>query len=160
VALTVAALSLGPSFAHALESWPRLAIWSPDLWREATVFNAQYALFQYVGGPLDVAAVVLSAILAYLFRADQPKFGLAVTATVLFVWAVWVAPVNAILATWPQAATPGPVPENFDDIRTRWESGHIVIAALKLLGFMALSLAVVMRGVIFGAAVPPSIKLQ
>ncbi|TGU67784.1 DUF1772 domain-containing protein, partial [Mesorhizobium sp. M00.F.Ca.ET.186.01.1.1] len=43
--ITIAALSLGPSFAHALESLSRLTRWSPALWREATVFNAQFQLF-------------------------------------------------------------------------------------------------------------------
>lgn len=146
-ALTVAALSLGPSFAHVLEAGPRLTVWPPELWRDATVFNAQYVLFAYVGAPVDVAAILVPALLAYRLRADRPKFGLAVTATVLFglavtVWASWVAPANAVLATW----TPGPLPEDFDEVQARWESGHLVVAALKLLGFMALSLAVALRG--------------
>ncbi|RVD46830.1 DUF1772 domain-containing protein, partial [Mesorhizobium sp. M8A.F.Ca.ET.023.02.2.1] len=51
---TIAALSLGPSFAHVLESVPRLIRWSPALWREATVFNGQFLLFAIIGAPLDV----------------------------------------------------------------------------------------------------------
>jgi hypothetical protein len=42
LAVTIAALSLGPSSAHVLESIPRLKQWSPELWRETTVFNAQF----------------------------------------------------------------------------------------------------------------------
>ena len=52
--LTLAALSLGPSFAHVLEAPPRLTIWSPELWREATVFNGQFQLFATIGGPLRI----------------------------------------------------------------------------------------------------------
>jgi len=146
-ALTIAALSLAPSVAHVLEAGPRLTVWSPALWRETTVFNGQYELFALIGRPLDVGAVVACALLAYATRADRPKFGLAVTASVLFilalaVWLAWVAPVNSVLASW----TPGPIPDGFDGIRWRWESGHMVIAALKLLGFMALSLSVALRG--------------
>ena len=61
LAAAVAALSLGPSFAHMLESGPRLYVWSPELWREATVFNQQFML-----------------------RGDGPAFGFALGATVLF----------------------------------------------------------------------------
>lgn len=145
-ALAVAALSLGPSFTHVLEAWPRLYVWSPDLWREATVFNAQFMLFAYIGGPLDLAAIALAAILAIKVRRDRASSALALTAAILFalsliVWGGWVAPVNAELAGWRA----GPIPANFDTMRARWESGHVVIAALKLLGFLALSLSVARR---------------
>lgn len=144
--LTVAALSLAPSFAHVLEAGPRLAIWPAELWRETTVFNAQYLIFEYVGAPLDVAAILLPAFFAYRLRGDRARFGLAVTGAVLFalglaVWALWVAPANEVLAGW----TPGPLAENFEAVRDRWESGHMVVAALKLLGFLAISAAVALR---------------
>jgi hypothetical protein len=146
IALTVAALSLGPSFAHALEAWPRVFVWPPELWRDATVFNAQFVLFLYVGAPLDLAAVGLAALLAYFVRDDRRRLGFAVSASVLYalallVWASWVAPANDALAGW----TPGPIPAEFAEVRDRWESGHIVVAAVKLLGFMALSLSVALR---------------
>jgi hypothetical protein len=146
IVLTVAALSLGPSFAHALEAWPRVFVWPPELWRETTVFNGQFILFLYVGAPLDLAAVGLPALFAYIVRDDRRSVGFAVTAAVLYalaliVWASWVAPANQVLASW----TPGPVPTDFVEIRDRWESGHIVVAVVKLLGFMALSLAVALH---------------
>jgi hypothetical protein len=55
LAVTIAALSLGPSFAHVLESIPRLKQWSPELWRETTVFNAQSWLLRYDRLPLRFA---------------------------------------------------------------------------------------------------------
>lgn len=143
VTLTLAALSLGPSFAHVLEAPPRLTIWSPELWREATVFNGQFQLFALIGGPLDLAAIVSAAALAFLLRGDKRRFRLALAGTILFalglaVWFGWVAPANGVLATW----RPGPIPENFAAIRNRWETGHMAVAALKLLGFMATALAI------------------
>jgi hypothetical protein len=146
IALTVAALSLAPSFAHALEAWPRVFVWPPELWRETTVFNAQFALFLYIGAPLDLAAIGLPALFAFVVRDDRRRLGFAVVASVLYalaliVWAGWVAPANDVLAGW----TPGPIPADFDRVRHRWESGHIVVAAVKLLGFMALSLSVAIR---------------
>lgn len=137
--MTVAALSLGPSFAHVLEAPPRLA-WAPDLWRETTVFNAQFWLFAAVGAPLDVAAIFCPAVLSMLLRRDRPALYFALAATLLYAlslaaWFALVNPANAVLATW----VPGPVPADFDAIRLRWETGHMVVAALKAVGFVTLA---------------------
>jgi hypothetical protein len=147
LALTVAALSLGPSFAHVLEAPPRLSVWPPELWREATVFNGQFQLFAMIGGPLDIGAIITTAVLAYLLRHDRSGFRFALTGSVLFalalfVWFSWVAPANSVLATW----TLGPIPEDFHAIRNRWETGHMVIAAIKLIGFMATALSIISSG--------------
>ncbi|RDI62390.1 DUF1772 domain-containing protein [Microvirga subterranea] len=143
VALTIAALSLGPSFAHVLEAPPRLAVWSPELWRDATVFNGQFRLFAFVGAPLDLGIIPIVGVLAYLLRHEPGRFRFALAGTVLFAfalaaWVALVAPANAVLATWQ----PGPVPDDFHGVRNRWETGHMAVAALKLLGFMATALAV------------------
>jgi hypothetical protein len=141
---TVAALSLGPSFAHVLEAAPRLTQWSPELWREATVFNAQFWPFAAVGAPLDLLAIAFPAILAFTLRRDRPALYFAIAAALFYAaalaaWFILVAPANAELATW----TPGPIPENFDSIRLRWETGHMAVAALKLVGFVMVALTLV-----------------
>jgi hypothetical protein len=146
-ALVLAALSLGPSFAHVLEAPPRLADWPPELWREATVFHGQFRVFGLLGGPLDGGAVLVTGILAYLLRGQRPAFryaaaGAAFFACGLATWLAWVAPANAVLATWQ----PGPLPGNFHAIRDRWETGHMVIAGLKFCGFIAVALAVLSPG--------------
>jgi hypothetical protein len=143
LAATIAALSLGPSFAHVLEAPPRMTVWSPELWREATVFNGQFILFAVIGAPLDIAAVVLPAALAYVNR-DQPSalaYSIAATLAFAFALAIWfsvVAPANSVLASW----IPGPVPADFDDVRWRWETGHMGVAATKLIGFVLLMMAI------------------
>jgi hypothetical protein len=142
ITLLVTALSLGLSFAHVLESPPRLSKWSPELWREATVFNGQYLLFGTLGGPLDVAAVLATAVLAVVVRSDQPAFRYALAGAIFFAlalvaWAAIVAPANAVLATWQ----PGPLPENFYAVRNRWEIGHMICAGLKLCGFVAVTIS-------------------
>lgn len=147
VALTVAALSLGPSFAHVLEAPPRLAVWSPELWREATVFNGQFRLFAVVGAPLDLGIIPVLGVLAYLLRHEPDRLRFALAGAVLFAlalaaWIALVAPANAILATWQ----PGPIPGDFHEVRNRWETGHMTVAALKLMGFMATALAVAPAG--------------
>ncbi|MBZ6076392.1 DUF1772 domain-containing protein [Microvirga puerhi] len=141
--LVIAALSLGASFAHVLEALPRLTVWSPELWRQATVFNGQYQVFGWLGGPLDIGAILLAGILAFTLRRERPAFWFALIGALLFavsltMWLSVVAPANAILATWQ----PGPLPEDFFVIRNRWEFGHIVIASLKLVGFITLVLSV------------------
>ena len=75
--LTIAALSFAPSFAHALEAYPRLVIWSPELWRDATVFNAQFLLFAVAGAPIDVLAIIIPALLTFVLRSRRPQFHLA-----------------------------------------------------------------------------------
>ncbi|MXP64996.1 DUF1772 domain-containing protein [Roseomonas sp. M0104] len=141
--LVVTALSLGLSFAHVLEAPPRLLDWPPELWREATVFHGQFRLFGLLGGPLDGGAVLVTAALAIALRGRRPAFGYGLTGAALFagslvVWFAWVAPANGILATW----RPGPIPADFEAVRSRWESGHMAVAGLKLLGFVAVALAV------------------
>jgi hypothetical protein len=144
LALLITALSLGPSFAHVLEAPPRLYDWPAELWREATVFHGQYRFFAFVGGPLDAAAIIASGAFAFALRKDRDAFPYALAGTVLFalslaVWVAWVAPANAVLASW----VPGPVPGDFVAVRNRWESGHMAITAIKLLGFMAIALAAI-----------------
>jgi hypothetical protein len=140
-ALTVAALSLGLSFAHLAEAPPRLWAWSPDLWRQATVFGGQYALFAPLGALLDSVSVLLAGILAWMAQGQRP-FRPALAACLLYAvalgtWFAWVAPANAALAAW----LPGPLPDDFFDVRDRWESGHAAIALIKLAGFVALAVA-------------------
>jgi hypothetical protein len=135
----VAALSLGPSFAHVLESLPRLTRWSPALWREATVFNGQFVLFAVIGAPLDIAAILCPALLAWMLRGEPFAFRFVLVATLLYaislaLWFGLVKPANDILAPW----TPGPIPEDFETVRLRWETGHMAVAATKALGFISL----------------------
>jgi hypothetical protein len=52
-----------------------------------------------------------------------------------------VAPANAVLATWQT----GPIPADFDVFRKRWETGHMIVAAFKLCGFVLLRLAIAGR---------------
>jgi hypothetical protein len=50
---------------------------------------------------------------------------------------VIVKPANDVMATW----TPGPIPQDFETIRLRWETGHMISAGIKLAGFVSLTLA-------------------
>ncbi|MXQ11960.1 DUF1772 domain-containing protein [Microvirga makkahensis] len=146
LSLTLAALSRGPCFAHVLEAPPRLIAWQPALWREATAFNGQFELFALVGGPLDLGAIAATAALAFRLRADRSRFrpapaGFLFLAPGLAVWFGWVWPANAVIAAWH----PGPIPEAFAAVRNRWETGHMAVAAVKLMGFGATAPAIAPR---------------
>jgi hypothetical protein len=119
VSLLLAALSLGPSYV--LEAPPRLFVWAPELWREATVFNGQFVLFAKVGGPLDVTTILAACFLSYLLANERPAFWFALAGAAFFAgglaaWFTLVAPANAILATWK----PGLIPPDFEAVRLRW----------------------------------------
>jgi hypothetical protein len=141
--LLITALSLAPSFAHVLEAPPRLLVWSPELWRETTVFNGQFQLFASVGAPIDLAAIALTAALTYALRTERSAFRYSLAGTLLLLlalasWFAIVAPANGVLATWK----PGPVPPDFDAVRLRWETGHMTVAALKALALAFICSAV------------------
>jgi hypothetical protein len=143
VSLVLAALSLGPSYAHVLEALPRLTVWPAELWRDATVFHRQFEWYALIGAPVDVGAIIAAVVLLFLVRDRKPTFpltvaGVACMAAGLAAWFGLIAPANAVLATWQ----PGPIPPDFDAIRTRWETGRMVVAAFKLCGFVLLCLAV------------------
>jgi hypothetical protein len=146
ICLVLAALSLGPSYADVLEALPRLTVWPPELWRDATVFHRQLEWYALIGAPIDVAAIIAAFTLALLVRELRPKFwlvvaGAACLAAGLAAWFAIVAPANAVLATWK----PGPIPADFDTIRTRWETGHMIVAALKFCGLVLLCIVVAGR---------------
>jgi len=147
ICLVLAALSVAPSYAHVLEALPRLTVWPAELWRDATVFHRQFDWYAWIGAPIDVTAIIAAFTLAFLVRDLRPTFwlvvaGAACLAAGLAAWSAIVAPANAVLATW----RPGPIPSDFDRIRTRWETGHMVVAALKLCGFVLLCMAVIRSG--------------
>src|SRR5690349_8066166 len=89
-ALILAALSLGPSFAHLLERPPRMA-WPPELWMATTVFGDQFAWFGRVGAILDPATILVLLLLAWLTRRRRPAFVAAAASFLLF---------GAALACW------------------------------------------------------------
>ncbi|RTL64609.1 MAG: DUF1772 domain-containing protein [Hyphomicrobiales bacterium] len=142
-ALIAGALDLAPSLAHAFEALPRLRWWSLDLWREATVFNGQFAVLGILGAPLEFGAIAAAGGLAWTMRREE-GFRIACAACVgfalaLVAWVVLVAPANAVLVTWH----PGSLAADADAVRWQWEQGHLVAAAIKLVAFALLAWAAV-----------------
>ncbi len=147
VAVLLAALTLGLGFCHLMQLPSRLA-WDQYLWVGSTVQGGLYALFGTVGALIDVACVIVLALLAYFVREHgRPGFRLAAAGAVLYalallLWWVIVYPVNVELAKWVN----GPVPADWTSWRARWEWGHAVLALLELAGFAALVWSVLTDG--------------
>ncbi|MEZ2128440.1 MULTISPECIES: DUF1772 domain-containing protein [unclassified Sinorhizobium] len=143
--LLLAALSLALSFCHLMEMPVRLG-WQPALWMMVTNFGGLYLIFGTAGAAIDVLAIIASALLAFLVRNRRPSFqltiaGSAFMAAGLAIWFAFVAPMNAIMATW----SPGPIPENFASVRNQWEYSHAIIAMMKFVGMTFLLLSVLVE---------------
>jgi hypothetical protein len=95
---------------------------------------------------IDVGAIACAWWLAYdRYRAGsgfRPALvGAAALTAGLGAWASLVQPMNQVMATW----TPAEIPADFAAVRLRWELGHAAVAAIKLMGFLALAASVLAR---------------
>ena len=134
------ALTLGLLFAHVLEMGPKLG-YPPQLY--TTLNTSLYPFFGTVGAVVEVGALLATAALAVLIRHDRAlcvptAVSAAIQAAVLGLWFAVVSPVNSAFST----ARPH-VPPEFVALRTRWETGHTIDAALILI-----ALAVLLAGLL------------
>lgn len=135
--LTLTALTMGLTFAHALEALPKLR------WDGALYLSVQanlYYLFGRVGAAVEVGAIVAAFILAALVRGRGKVFGWTLVGAFillasLVVWFLWVAPVNAQTGAWQEA---GVVPPDWMRWRNQWEVAQAACFVLHLVGFGAL----------------------
>src|SRR3546814_14671324 len=93
-----------------------------------------------------MATLLVTAIHAWRLRREKPAFRFAALGALLYLLSfvtlpLWVAPANSVLATW----TPGYMAGNFEEVRARWQSGHMHIARIKLLAFLLIDLSVLVR---------------
>src|SRR5215207_9453425 len=110
VTVLLTALSAGLSFAHLLELPPRVYYFDAQLW-VATTTKGLYALFGTVGAVAEVGSILTAVVLTILVRGRGSTFYLSLVGTVLAalalaLWLVFIAPVNAELATWSPTSFP------------------------------------------------------
>jgi hypothetical protein len=137
-ALTLTALGLAPGAAHLMELPVKLA-YAPALYAEVT--STLYAWFGLAGGPVQVAATSVVAVLA--FRARRLPAGRIAAASAasllasLLLWAVLVAPVNS---AWADVANSSPAEfvAAYAHLRSRWEFGHVAAFVAWLTGWLGL----------------------
>jgi hypothetical protein len=136
--LLLVALGLAPGAAHLLEMPVKLG-YAPELYFAVT--STLYALFGSVGAIVQVGALVITGVLAFVSRG-LPATRLVVAAAVLLglsltAWGALVAPVNA---QWGDAIKSGSqaLPAIYAELRLRWEYGHAVAFALWFAGYCCL----------------------
>jgi hypothetical protein len=139
------ALSAGLSFAHLLELPPRVFYFDAQLWVSTTT-GGLYALFGTVGAAVEVGSILAAAALTLLVRGRGPAFyftlaGAVLAATALVLWLVFVAPVNAELATW----APNSFPADWARHRDRWEYAHAANAVIKIAALSSLVHSVIVE---------------
>jgi hypothetical protein len=143
IALILTALLVGTSFAHTLELPAKMQYPAPLY---ITLQKTLYAAWgpPSVSGFLEPAAILSTAVLAYLVRKRRPAFHLTLAATVCLLLAfpvvffLFVEPANAVF----RQATPESPPADWMRLRAQWEYGHAARFVLHLLGLSALALSV------------------
>jgi hypothetical protein len=143
ITLLFASLGLVMGGAHLLEL-PVRAQYDAEFYMRVT--STLYRYFGAVGGPLQVLAVLSSIWLAWRVRG-RPAFRSTLTASVFLAlsilsWFLLVQPVNA---AWADALRAGynEAVQAYGQLRSRWETGHVVAFTAWFIG-----VALLMRGVL------------
>jgi hypothetical protein len=145
VTMMLAALTMGTTFAHALEL-PAKMNYDAALW--TTLQQSLYWGFGNIGGYFEAATVFLAApVLTFLVRKRRPAFQWTLAGTVCFalaffvVFLVFTEPMNREITQW----TPQSVPTNWTQVRNQWEYSHVARFVLHLMGLSALLISVLVE---------------
>lgn len=135
VTLLLAALGLVMGGAHVLEHPVRMR-YDPQLYFRVT--STMYRYFGIIGGPIQLLALIASALLTWRTRR-QPGSGWTLAGTLLLVLSllVWFLRVQWVNEAWLEAMRlrPDSVVESYARLRGRWEWGHVMAFVAWLLGF-------------------------
>ena len=145
VTIILTALSAGLSFAHLLELPPRVFYFDAKLW-VATTTKGLYALFGTVGAVTEIGSILTAIVLAFFTRGRGAAFYLTLAGAILLAlafvsWLAFVAPVNAVLATW----TTDSFPADWTRYRDQWEYTHAANAVIKLVALSSLVLSLIVE---------------
>jgi hypothetical protein len=145
ITITLAALSSGMAFCHALELPAKLK-YDAALW--VSVQHTLYRAFgvEGVGAWIEAGAVLAAVVLPFLVRQNRLAFWWTLAGTACFVvahaiWWMFVFPANAQVAQW----TPGAVPTDWTRWRDQWEYTHAIRFGLMLAGLCAFVLSVLVE---------------
>jgi hypothetical protein len=137
-ALSLAALGLAPGASHLMQLPVKMG-YPAEMY--AAVTSSLYAWYGLVGGLLQMGALVAVTLLA--IRARRLPAGALAAASAgallasLLLWGFVVGPVNA---AWSDAVNLGPTSfvAAYDEMRGRWEYGHLAAFIAWLTGWFAL----------------------
>lgn len=124
-------LSMGTALCHLLEM-PAKMTYEGSLW--LTLLQTLYPAFGTIGAFFEVGAVILTVILAFLVRQRRPAFTWTLLGALCMVTAhgifwIWIAPVNAVMAS----LTPETLPADWMNLRDQWEYTHAARALLEII---------------------------
>ncbi len=142
ITLVLVALLMGTTVGHALEMPAKMNVDGP-LWM--TFQHTLYLYFAYIGAPIEIGAIVSTAVLSFLVRKHAAAFYLALAATAcvavtfFVVWLGFTNPVNVETAKW----TVDSIPPDWAEWRRQWEYSHVTRFGLQLIGFSALVISLV-----------------
>jgi hypothetical protein len=137
LAVVFTALALIPAGAHLFELPNKI-----DLSRDAyQTVQGVYAGWAWVG-IVDLAALIMNAVLAIKLRRQRLAFTFAATAALCFVvffaiFFTWTFPANQATANWTT------MPDNWSGLRRAWEYSHAVNAVVMLVALCTVTLAVI-----------------
>jgi hypothetical protein len=137
------ALVMGTTLAHALEMPAKMHV-SASFWVDCQ--HTLYRFFRYVAGPIEIAAILIAAALAY-FSFGSAAFAASLVASILLiiaflVWASVTERVNRQVAKW----TAADIPLDWEQWRARWEYSHLVRFVLHLGAFVPSVVAALLHG--------------
>lgn len=152
--LLLAALGLVMGGAHVLELPVRMQ-YEPVLYTQVT--STLYQYFGLVGGPVQVLALLASAVLAWLLRGRaafrSTLLGALSLGLSLALWFALVQPVNSAWADALRAGGPTAAVQEYVRLGSRWDYGHVAAFIAWLLGVTLL-----LRGVVREAVGPSSAR--
>jgi hypothetical protein len=137
--LLLVGLALGPALGHLLELPNKIGLSAEDYLRVQQNYRG-WALLGFVVIP----EIIATAMLAFALRRRAREFGFALVAFLCVLgaqvdfWA-FTYPANVATGQWHM------LPANWESLRTQWEYSHAAGAALNLIAFIALILAVLRR---------------
>ncbi len=135
-ALVITALALVPSAVHLATLLNKIGLSQADYFTVQGIYRGWA-----IPGALWPTAIIFNAVLAYLVRAQQWPFWLAIGAASCFVlmlaiFLFWTLPANQETESWTS------VPENWDTLRRQWEYSHAVNAGIVFMAFCLTALSV------------------
>jgi len=140
--IILVSLSMAMAFCHLLQLPPRMS-YDGAQW---VTTQSLYQLFGTVGALIEVGALLLAIVLLLAVWRRRPAFQWTLFGTVCLLvahgaWWMFIAPVNAEIATW----TPDTIPADWTWWRSQWEYTHAARAILEILGLGALVLSVLVE---------------
>lgn len=130
-AIMLTALALMPGAAHLFEMQAKMAMDQQAYFVVQQVYRG-WALF----GAVQIGAVVVHAVHAYMLRRQDGAFWCAIAAAALIlaslaVFFTWTYPANQATNNWTM------MPPDWQVLRGAWETGHAAGAGLVFLALAA-----------------------